>query len=231
MSDKPADSSGAISADALKKAEEFIERGGGGGGGGEGGGRQQASYAGWLGYIGTGLAVVMSLFHLYAAYDIVPTYVLRWVHVGFVLVLVFLLFPISLRYRNRFAIWDVVFIAASIAVIYYLIAGGDDLVDRATTATSTDVVFGVDLRDPGPRSDATHHRLDHAGGGHLLHPYALFGPYLPPPWTHKGYEFDRLFGAALHDAGRHFRHRRRCLVEPDHPLHHLRRRAAVLGRR
>ena len=24
--------------------------------------------------------------------------------------------------------------------------------------------------------------------------YALFGPYLPAPWTHKGYDLDRLVG-------------------------------------
>jgi TRAP-type uncharacterized transport system fused permease subunit len=24
--------------------------------------------------------------------------------------------------------------------------------------------------------------------------YAMFGPYLPPPWTHRGYTFSRLVG-------------------------------------
>ena len=35
----------------------------------------------------TAIAVAMSLFHLYAAYEIVPTQELRYTHVAFVLVL------------------------------------------------------------------------------------------------------------------------------------------------
>ncbi|MEO7150224.1 MAG: C4-dicarboxylate ABC transporter permease, partial [Burkholderiaceae bacterium] len=48
----------------------------------------------------------MSVFHLYAAYDIVATQILRPIHVGFVLFLCFLLFPISPRYRHRIMWWD-----------------------------------------------------------------------------------------------------------------------------
>ena len=42
----------------------------------------------------TAIAIAMTLFHLYAAYDIVPTQPLRYTHVAFVLVLCFLLFPV-----------------------------------------------------------------------------------------------------------------------------------------
>jgi TRAP transporter 4TM/12TM fusion protein len=184
MSDKPADSSGAISADALKRAEEFIEQEEG----------ASSHYRGWLGYLGTGLAVAMSLYHLYAAWDVVPTYLLRQMHVGFVLVLVFLLFPVALRFRNRFAPWDFVLIGASIAVIYYLIAGGDDLTDRATTPTGTDVTMGVIfvLLVLEATRRTTGWIMPVVAICFVL--YALFGPYLPSPWTHKGYEVDRLIG-------------------------------------
>ena len=47
----------------------------------------------------------MSAFHLYAAYDIVPTQQLRYTHVAFVLLLAFLLFPAALRFRNRIRWW------------------------------------------------------------------------------------------------------------------------------
>ena len=47
------------------------------------------------------VAVGMSLFHLYAAYYIVPTHQLRVVHVALVLFLLFLSFPISNRFKNR----------------------------------------------------------------------------------------------------------------------------------
>src|SRR5689334_4370059 len=52
------------------------------------------------------LAILMSLFHLYAAYGIVPANVLRPVHVGFVLVLSFLTFPMLARLRDRIGWWD-----------------------------------------------------------------------------------------------------------------------------
>ena len=60
--------------------------------------------------------------------------------------------------------------------------------------------------------------------------YAMAGPYLPAPWTHKGYELDRLVGRDLHDARGHLRRRGRRLLVADHPVHDLRRVPAVLGR-
>ncbi|MEQ1712022.1 MAG: C4-dicarboxylate ABC transporter permease, partial [Hyphomicrobium sp.] len=47
----------------------------------------------------TAAAVVVTLFHLYAAYDVVSAQVLRPVHVGAVLFLAFLLFPMARRFR------------------------------------------------------------------------------------------------------------------------------------
>src|SRR6267142_2192613 len=81
----------AVDAEALKKAEEFIE---------EEEGRTNR-LRGRLGVFVTTVAIVMSLFHLYSAYAIVPTQVMRPVHVGFVLFLVYLLFPVAQRYRHR----------------------------------------------------------------------------------------------------------------------------------
>src|SRR5713226_7986982 len=74
-----------ISAEALKKAEEFIEE--------EEGAANRLT--GKAGVFITAVAVIMSVFHLYAAYGIVPTQILRLAHVGFVLFLSFLLFPLS----------------------------------------------------------------------------------------------------------------------------------------
>src|SRR5437764_14344321 len=74
---------GAISDEALRKAEEFVEA--------EEGAANRL--IGWAGTIVTGIAIAMTLFHLYAAYDIVPTQPLRYAHVAFVMVLCFLLFP------------------------------------------------------------------------------------------------------------------------------------------
>src|SRR6185295_820439 len=91
----------------------------------------------------TVLLVVMSLFHLYAAIEIVPAQVLRPIHVGFVLLLVYLLFPIAPRFRNRLMPWDVICAALGVATIVYLLAGGDDFWDRNTLPNRADVFFGV----------------------------------------------------------------------------------------
>jgi len=87
-----------VSDEALLKAESFVEA--------EEGAANRLM--GWAGRISTTIAVVMSLFHLYAAYAIVPTQELRYTHVAFTLVLSFLLFPLATRFRNRVRWWDVV---------------------------------------------------------------------------------------------------------------------------
>ena len=56
-----------IDDERLKKAEEFIEE--------EEGATSRCR--GWLGRLAAGLLLAMSLFHLYAAWDIVTTQVLR----------------------------------------------------------------------------------------------------------------------------------------------------------
>jgi len=50
-----------------------------------------------LGLFLTLFAAGVSLFHLYAAYGIVPAYILRPMHVGLVLFLVYLMFPAAER--------------------------------------------------------------------------------------------------------------------------------------
>src|SRR6516164_4140598 len=70
---------------------------------------------GWAGRLVTSIAVAMSLFHLYAAvagawpftdFPIIATQPLRYAHVAFVLMLSFLLFPLSARFRDRIRWWD-----------------------------------------------------------------------------------------------------------------------------
>src|SRR5215471_8334230 len=97
---------GAISDEALRKAEEFVEA--------EEGAANRL--VGWAGIGVTVIAMVMTLFHLYAAYDIVPTQPLRYTHVAFVMVLCFLLFPLAARFRNHIQPWDVMAAGASVAI-------------------------------------------------------------------------------------------------------------------
>jgi TRAP transporter 4TM/12TM fusion protein len=175
---------GAVSDEALHKAEEFIEA--------EEGAANKLK--GWLKPFVVALAFLMSAFHLYTAYAIVPTQTLRPLHVAFVLCLSFLVFPLAKRFRHRVMWWDWLAIALSIAIVAYAIHGGDDFTDRNTSPLPWDIAFGIALivlvLEAMRRSN-----------GWIMPvitlafiAYALFGPYLPAPWTHKGYEIGRLVG-------------------------------------
>ena len=78
-------------------------------------------YKGLFAVFLTLIAVSMSLFHLYAAYSIVPTQVLRTVHVSFMLFLVFLSFPLMARFKNLLMWWDVLCALLAIYVAYFAI--------------------------------------------------------------------------------------------------------------
>src|SRR5688500_9168213 len=155
----------------------------------------QNRYKGALADIMVALAVIMSLFHLYAAVEIVPAYIMRPVHVAFALTLIFLIFPASRRFRHRLMWWDVILAVASIAIAGYILYWGDLLGDRATTPELEDQVIGVVLilliLEANRRSSTWILPFICA----LFLAYALFGPNLPPPWTHKGYDIARLTGA------------------------------------
>ena len=151
-------------------------------------------YRGWIGILITLVAVGMSLFHLYAAYSIVPTQVLRTVHVGIVLFLVYLSFPIASKFKNRLMWWDVIMAFASIGVVYYVLTGGDDFMDRNTSPDPLDLYVGLGfiflILEALRRTNGL--ILLSVTLGFLA--YALFGNYLPAPWTHKGYDVSRLVG-------------------------------------
>ena len=155
----------------------------------------QNRYAGKLAVLMTALAVIMSLFHLYAAVEIVPAYILRPVHVAFALALSFMLFPVAKRYRHRFMWWDVLLALAAIGIAGYILYWGDLLGDRATVPETIDQVLGVVLilliLEANRRSSTWILPFIVS----LFLAYALFGPYLPAPWTHKGYEISRLTGS------------------------------------
>jgi TRAP transporter 4TM/12TM fusion protein len=174
----------AVSDEALKKAEAYIEE--------EEGAANRMT--GWMAGFLTAVAVIMSLFHLYSAYAIVPTQTLRPVHVAFVLFLSFLIFPVARRFRHRIMWWDWLAALLSVAVIVYALMGGDDFSDRNTMPDPLDVVCGAILML------LVLEAMRRTAG--WIMPvvtvcfilYALFGAYLPQPWTHKGYPVARLVG-------------------------------------
>src|SRR5690606_22032367 len=96
--------------------------------------------SGFVGKAITAIAVGVSLFHVYAAYDIVPAYILRPVHVACVLFLVFLLFPVVPSLRDRIRWWDWLLAFASLGVIVYMLMQGEDFGDRAIMPEPMDAV-------------------------------------------------------------------------------------------
>ena len=173
---------GALDEATAARVEELIEQEEG----------AQNHLPGLLGHAAVAVALAMSLFHLWAAWDIVPTTTLRYVHVGFALVLGFALFPVTRRFRHRVMPWDWALVAAGIYCIWYLIAGGDELQDRYVFPEPMDLVVGwmlialvleVTRRTTGWIMSAV---------AIVFLLYGFFGNHLPPPWRHQGYDMDRL---------------------------------------
>jgi TRAP transporter 4TM/12TM fusion protein len=175
---------GQVDEEALHRAEEFVEEEAG----------HANRLAGWLGPFVTLLAVAISAFHLYTAYAIVPTQTLRPLHVSMILVLCFLMFPVAKRFRHRVMWWDWLAAAVSIAIVAYLIHGGDDFTDRNTLPNPTDIAFGLALivlvLEAMRRTNGWVMPLVTVA----FIVYALAGPLLPAPWTHRGYEVGRMVG-------------------------------------
>ena len=173
-----------VSREALEKAEKYIEEEEG----------AVSHLRGWLGWFLTGVAVVMSLFHLYSVYGIVPTQMLRGIHLAFVLFLCFLMFPALKRLRNRLMWFDVLLALAALACIGYMLGDFDDFIERAVVPTQWDMIFGVTLivlvLEAARRS--TGWVMPLVAAAFLA--YALFGQHLPSPWTHRGYDVERLVG-------------------------------------
>ena len=173
-----------LSEEQLKKVEEFIEE-------------EEGSfnrYRGWLATFLAAVAVASSAFHLYAAYSIVRTDWLREIHVGIVLFLSFMMFPVAKRFRHRLMWWDVIFALVAVACIVYMVAGGDDFADRNTHPTNWDMVFGIALIflviEATRRTSGWVMPIIIG----MFIAYAFAGPWLPSPWTHRGYDLERLVG-------------------------------------
>jgi TRAP transporter 4TM/12TM fusion protein len=173
-----------ISADRLHKAEEFVEQ--------EEGALNR--FRGWLGHAITALAVAMSLFHIYAAFFVVPPETLRAVHVGAALFLIFLLYPVARRFRHRLMAWDVVLAFAAAGTIAYLLLGGEDLRDRQSLPNPTDMVVGAVFLALVLEACRRSTGIVLVVVVVIFLLYGLFGDNLPLPWTNKGYDLSRMVG-------------------------------------
>jgi TRAP transporter 4TM/12TM fusion protein len=174
-----------VAEEALREAEKYVE---------EDEGLVDAIPPGLARKVVTLIAIVMSLVHLYAAVGIITPHILRGIHVMFVAGLTFLVFPVFKRFRGKIFWFDVLMAVVSIIPILYLIFDFDTIIDRAVTPTPWDVLMGgvliLAMLEANRRSTG------------LIMPitalcflaYAVLGPILPKPWTHRGYDIARIVG-------------------------------------
>ena len=173
-----------ISEDRLKEAQKYIEE--------EEGVTRRLS--GWKQDFVTYFAVFMSLYHLYAAVATITTQVLRGVHVAMVLFLSFLAFPPTKKRLGSIAWYDVFLALLGAATIAYMLVDFDAFIYRAVTPDPWDLFFGVILivliLEATRRS--TGWIMPFVVILFLI--YAYIGPWLPSPWTHRGYTIKRIVG-------------------------------------
>ncbi len=173
-----------VDEEARRKAEEFVEQE-------EGAVRR---FTGKTEVLVAVVAIAMSLYHLYAAYGIIPAHILRATHLGFVLFLVYLLFPAIRSQRDRIRWHDVVLALLGVATIAYLLLDFDEFIERAVEPTRLDLVFGVILILLVLEGVRRTSGLILAGVVTSFIVYAFAGPWIPAPFTHRGYDVERLVG-------------------------------------
>ncbi|MDQ1333570.1 MAG: hypothetical protein QG552_520 [Thermodesulfobacteriota bacterium] len=181
---KGPDATSLVSQEAIKKAESFIEE--------EEGPSRRLS--GRMDRLITVVAVLMSLVHLYAAVGVVMTQVLRGIHVMFVLFLSFLVFPSFKRNKFRITWLDILLSLVSLAPILYMFFDFEEFIYRSVIPNHWDIFFGSILilliLEAARRSSGW--IMPMVVIAFLV--YAMIGPELPKPWTHRGYDLGRIVG-------------------------------------
>jgi len=142
----------------------------------------------------TALAVAMSLFAIYSTVFPVTTQILRGVHVAFMLVLSFLYFPISRKYKNKVSPIDIFLSLAALAPILYMLSDFEEFIYRAVTPEQWDMILGVAflalIMEATRRTSGWIMPITCI----LFLIYAYVGPWLPSPWSHRGYDLERIVG-------------------------------------
>jgi TRAP-type uncharacterized transport system fused permease subunit len=136
----------------------------------------------------------MTVFHLYAAVATITTQMMRGIHVGMVLFLSFLVFPITPKMRGKLAWYDILLSLLSVSTIVYMLWDFEDFIYRAVTPETPDMILGTILMvlvlEAARRSAGW--IMPAVVLGFLA--YAFAGPWLPAPWTHRGYDLERIVG-------------------------------------
>jgi len=147
-----------------------------------------------ISYIVTFLCVLFALTYIYFAYWGYPNpQISRGVYLGFVLVLVFLLFPATNKSpKNKPSILDWILAAASVYCTAFFVYVYEDLMFRGADVDTFEItvsVVGILLCLEATRR-VVGYFMPVMAIIFLL--YAYFGPYVPGMLAHRGYEFARI---------------------------------------
>lgn len=155
----------------------------------------------------TGVAITMSLFQMYTAgIEPMGLFYQRSAHLGFILFLAFLIFPITGHSRPRGTIgWivDAAFLTAAFLSGFYIFYFLDDIIERAGWWSQTDIVMGIIATIAVLEASRRVVGLGMTIIGLIAIAYALAGPRGALPWlgdwmpgilSHRGASVDRLVG-------------------------------------
>jgi len=150
---------------------------------------------GITGWLAAGLALAMSLLFIYWAWATVTAQMLRLVFLLFSLTLSFLLYPARRKGRLAGVPWfDWLLIGLSLITIGYPMWDFEEFIYRAALPNVIDQMLGglTILLVLEATRRTTGWILPVVALVFLA--YAWVGPWLAPPWTHRGYGLDRLVG-------------------------------------
>ncbi|MCM3570545.1 TRAP transporter permease [Neobacillus mesonae] len=140
------------------------------------------------------LAVGLSLFHLYTAgFGQLLAIKQRAIHLGIVLMLVFLIYPLSKKFRrDKPTLMDIALTLLSVVGIGYLIVFNDDIAMRAGMSNQTDIIMGTItillVLEAARRTLGN--TLPIMAILFIL--YAMFGEWIPGDFAHIDYSYSRI---------------------------------------
>lgn len=144
--------------------------------------------------VSVALALMMVAWSLYYVVSVIETYTFRMVHLIFILTLTPLLYPLRGKGGGRVKAVDVILAVLGAISILYVFTDFEGFIYRSTMPLFTDMVFGVIVI-------ALILEMMRRTTGWILPSLILFflfytyaGPYMPPPFTHRGYGLDRIVG-------------------------------------
>ncbi len=144
--------------------------------------------------ITTVILLCFTLFQMYTAMiPTIPAQQLRMTHLGFVIVLAFLLFPATMKgSREKIAILDYVFAALFLGVVSYYLINYEAIIGRSGMYNQTDVIVGIIgiilVMEACRRVVGL--PIVVIAAAFIL--YAYFGRSMPGLLTHRGYSIERI---------------------------------------